>query len=51
MRSVCEITTPSCQAIVRFDDQKQADVERVEDILTELADEGLVYGVEFHQEQ
>lgn len=52
MRSICEVTTPNCMAVLKFNDQDKKEVERVEEILGDhLADEGLVYGIEFHQEQ
>lgn len=51
MKSVCEITTPSTMAYIRFNDQNKDDVKKVEEILTELADDGLVCAVGFHQEQ
>lgn len=51
MKSVCEVTTPNCMAVLKFNDQDKEQVEKVEEILGEMADEGLVYGIEFHAEQ
>lgn len=51
MKSIAEITTPYCIALYRFDNEKPEEIKSMEAILVELADQGLVYGLEFHTSQ
>ena len=49
MNHVAEITTPSGTTIMKF--ALPDDCETVEAILGELADDGLIYGLEFYTDQ
>jgi hypothetical protein len=51
MDHIAEITTASNIALVRFDPQNKAEVLDLEELLGRLADEGLVYNLEFHTSQ
>lgn len=51
MEHIAEVLTPNCIAIFRFDPNNKKDVEDLEEILGEMADDGLVYGLEFHTGQ
>ena len=43
--------TPYCITLYRFDDENREQIAQVEEMITELADQGLVYGLEFHTSQ
>lgn len=49
--SIAEIMTPYCITLYRFDDENREQIAQVEEMITELADQGLVYGLEFHTSQ
>lgn len=51
MDHVAEVTLPDCVAIYRFNDEKEGDCEQMAELLGELADEGLIYRLEFYTSQ
>ena len=51
MDSIAEIMTPYCTAFYHFDDENREEIAEVEELITELADQGLVYGIEFYTSQ
>lgn len=51
MESIAEIMTPETILYLRFDDQDKTQVKQVQDALAQLADDGLVFALEFHTSQ
>jgi hypothetical protein len=51
MDHIAEITLLKNIALVRFDPQNKSEVKHLEELLGNLADEGVVYGLEFHTSQ
>ena len=49
--SIAEITTPDMTLYLSFDDESESQVLEVERILGELADEGMVMGMEIYAKQ
>ena len=51
MDSIAEVTTPYCVALYRFNDEDPKDVETIQELISELADDGLVCAIEFYTSQ
>lgn len=52
MDHIAQVTLPTQeQVLFRFDNEKKQEIEDLEEILGNLAEEGLVYGLEFHTSQ
>ena len=51
MTHIAEITLPNSTAFMSFDPANKRQVAELEEVLGEWAEEGLVYGVEFHTSQ
>jgi hypothetical protein len=51
MDSIAEIITPDITLYWHFNDQDQKEVAQIQKELGELADQGMVYGLNFYTEQ
>ena len=51
MDHIAEITLPKNIALVRFDPKNSKEVDDLEELLGNLADEGVIMGLEFHTSQ
>jgi allophanate hydrolase subunit 1 len=50
MESVAEVMTSSSTIYLKFDDEDDTQIAQIEEILTELARDG-IWGLEFHRSQ
>jgi hypothetical protein len=50
MESVAEVMTSSSTIYLKFDDEDDMQIAQIEEILTELARDG-IWGLEFHRSQ
>ena len=51
MDHIAEITLSQNIALVRFDPANKSEVQDLEELLGNLADEGVILGLEFHTSQ